>query len=344
MSTISAALGNSGAVLNNQTWNIADNGDDATASTACTRTGGDLTQASPLSVANTTISMPFWFTCTVPTPNGLTALLRTERDRTDPLRLGANETYREAITLAADHVGYPRATIAAVISAEAGLLRGRRLDAATNERFFGKLHPDLDSKAKLDKAETTEWRALRKSLSATWDPRSYNTVSKAAGLTQFLESTWIEVATTPGSYVNQKAKELGLVSIANKVLDRAALLDLRFDATASIVAAAELDKGYFTQLSARTNNDGTPLVPANLTADQKARYIYLVHHEGAGGAVQILKGTLTDARAEDLLKVHVSDAAKRQAMIDAHEGSAAMAYSAYLWQYIDQRITPSNFR
>lgn len=44
---------------------------------------------------------------------------------------------------------------------------------------------------------------------------------------------------------------------ANQVVDRAGLLDLRFDATASIVAAAELDKGYFTQLSARTQDDGT---------------------------------------------------------------------------------------
>ena len=38
------------------------------------------------------------------------------------------------------------------------------------------------------------------------------------------------------------------------------------------------------QLSARTRDDGSPLVPADLSADQKAQYIYLVHHEGAGGA------------------------------------------------------------
>ena len=291
--------------------------------------------------ANTT---PFWAAGTVPAPNALTALRQAERDRTDPLRLGVNEVYRDAITLASDRTGYPRATIAAVISAEAGPLRGKRLDEATNQRFFGELHPQLDPKAKLGKAEAAEWKAVRRELSATWDPKSYNTTSKAGGLTQFLESTWIESATKPGSYVNQQAKSLGLVSEANQVVDRAALLDLRFDATTSIVAAAELDKGYFTQLSARTKDDGTPVVPADLPADQKAQYIYLVHHEGAGGAAQILKGTLTDARAEVLLQNHVADADKRQSMIDAHDGSAAKAYTAYLWQYIEQRIVPANFR
>ena len=62
-------------------------------------------------------STPFWGAGTVPAPNALTALRNAERDRTDPLRLGVNEIYRDAITLAADRTGYPRATIAAVISA-----------------------------------------------------------------------------------------------------------------------------------------------------------------------------------------------------------------------------------
>ena len=54
-------------------------------------------------------------------------------------------------------------------------------------------------------------------------------------------SGWQFNATKPGSYVNQQAKSLGLVNDTNQVVDRAGLLDLRFDATTSIVAAAELD-------------------------------------------------------------------------------------------------------
>lgn len=115
----------------------------------------------------------------MPAPNALTALRQAERDRTDPLRLGVNEVYRDAITLASDRTGYPRATIAAVISAEAGPLRGKRLDEATNQRFYGELHPQLDPKAKLGKADAAEWKAVRRELSATWDPQSYNTTSKA---------------------------------------------------------------------------------------------------------------------------------------------------------------------
>ena len=91
------------------------------------------------STAQSANSTPFWGAGTVPAPNALTALRNAERDRTDPLRLGVNEIYRDAITLAADRTGYPRATIAAVISAEAGPLRGKRLDDATNQRFFGEL-------------------------------------------------------------------------------------------------------------------------------------------------------------------------------------------------------------
>lgn len=343
--SISSSSGSNALAASALAWDDTNEAAASGAAAGVQLAQADLAQNSPAdSAKDSANTTPFWGPGTVPAPNALTALVQAERDRTDPLRLGVNEVYRDAITLAADRTGYPRATIAAVISAEAGPLRGKRLDEATNQRFFGELHPELDPKAKLSKADAAEWKALRRELSATWDPQSYNATSKAGGLTQFLESTWIEVATKPGSYVNEQAKAQGLVNDKNEVVDRAKLLDLRFDATTSIVAAAELDKGYFTQLSARTKDDGTPLVPANLTADQKAQYIYLVHHEGAGGAAQILKGTLTDTRAEGLLKNHVADADKRQAMIEAADGSAAKAYTDYLWKYIEQRIVPANFR
>jgi hypothetical protein len=94
------------------------------------------------------------------------------------------------------------------------------------------------------------------------------------------------------------------------------------------------------QLSAQS---GTPLIPKELTDDQKARYLYLCHHEGDGGAIQILSGSLTDKRAKALLKDNVPNDDKRNALVKEH-GSESTAYIQWLWNYIDNHIQPSGFR
>ncbi len=44
-----------------------------------------------------------------------------------------------------------------------------------------------------------------------WQPDSYNSTTKAGGLTQFLPGTWREMAETPGTYLNEVAVQKGYV-------------------------------------------------------------------------------------------------------------------------------------
>jgi hypothetical protein len=106
------------------------------------------------------------------------------------------------------------------------------------------------------------------------------------------------------------------------------------------LADAELIKEW-KELDAAS---GTPLIPAGLTDDEKAKFLYLCHHEGEAGAIQFLDGSLTDSRAAVLLSYNVDDPDKRAALIAEHGGSESAAYKAWLQDYIDATIVPDNFR
>jgi len=152
------------------------------------------------------------------------------------------------------------------------------------------------------------------------------------------------MATKPGSYLNDHARELGLVNNKNVIINETKLMQLRFDPTLSIVTAAEYDIAVFEGLAMRKDANGTSIIPANLTEDETAKYIYLGHHEGYGGASQLLMGTLSDKRAVSLLGGHVTDEVSRNRLIEASNNSAAEAYKSYLWKYIDNKIQPARFR
>ncbi|HEV2861557.1 MAG TPA: peptidoglycan-binding protein [Pyrinomonadaceae bacterium] len=146
-----------------------------------------------------------------------------------------------------------------------------------------------------------------------WIANSFNPQSHAAGLTQFLPSTWMGRATTAGTYVNELAVERGYVRRERNggftVLNRQAVLDLRNDPTASIVSAAEYGRENLRSL------EGYGLLPENLTDDQRARYMYYAHHEGLAGAVRLL----TDSRNV------TEDAARRALTLGLNSRTAAAA-------------------
>lgn len=159
-----------------------------------------------------------------------------------------------------------------------------------------------------------------------WNPSSYNKASKAEGLTQFLPSTWLQMARTPGTLLNQQSAGLTNQQILN----------LRTDPTLSITTAAEYDSANVAALQKQG------LLPKNLTPTQAAQDAYLTHHEGLGGASTILRGKLTDARARKILPVQVG---KKQAdkLIAAAGGDASKAYTDWLNGYIQSHIQPSRF-
>ncbi len=309
------------------------------------------------------------------------------------LKLGVNERYRAGIELAAQRTGLDPAVIAAIIHAEAGPVtdKATRTKMADEAFFFN--HPErdwekrpLNAKDPADAELVKEWNALY--ASKGWDPKSYNSQSAAAGLTQFLGSTWKSEATRGGTYLNEVAKQKGFVGVDGKIVagKEKDLLELRYDPTVSIMAAAEYDKSVFDRVSRETvkdnqqtekafvakhterdftkqplsvkdpkdaelvkewtqiyNSSGTPLVPKDLTDDQKSRYLYLCHHEGERGAKRILSGSLTDGQARPLFEANVPSQEKRDALVKEH-GSESKAYTQWLWGYVNGHIEPANFR
>jgi murein DD-endopeptidase MepM/ murein hydrolase activator NlpD len=253
------------------------------------------------------------------------------------LKLGANETYREALLLAQQRTGIDAAALAAVIDAEAGKV-GQR-----------------------------------------WSPGSKAPGSTAVGLTQFTIGTWLVMARTPGTLLSERALERGLVQRAGKhlsIVDQPTLLALRTDPTLSIVSAAEYG---VMNLRAMTADH---VVPAGLTDDQRAHFMYIGHHEGSAGAVihytdsascseEQATTALGNFKAGRALRKLYSTAreayrvfAERfsrgkfpaqvkgsrlagaiiQRYLDAHGGSWEHAYRAWLRDYADRKIQPDRFR
>jgi len=173
-----------------------------------------------------------------------------------------------------------------------------------------------------------------------WNPNSKAPKGSALGLTQFLDNTWNEMATRPGTLLNEEAKTRGFVRCSEKGCNTVPehmneLLALRTDPRLAIVSAAEYDKHYFDLLS-------PGLFPPDLSDDAKARYMYLVHHEGKAGAERFLGGTLTDKQADKLLAQNLST--KQAETLIAQNGSSSAAYVTWLNGYMDQKIQPAKFR
>ena len=170
-----------------------------------------------------------------------------------------------------------------------------------------------------------------------WNPKSFNAGSGAAGMTQFLAGTWLDHARRKGTLLNQVAKEKGFVTALDAVAGgrEVDLLALRFDPQLSIVSAAE-----YGALNLRTLvNAG--LVKADIGDDEKARFMYLAHHEGAGGARAIILGQNSNDFGKFVGQVGVDRAT---ALTAAAGGDVALAYRRWLEDYIREHIQPGRFR
>nr|WP_229426047.1 type VI secretion system tip protein TssI/VgrG [Pseudoduganella violacea] len=270
-------------------------------------------------------------------------LNEAESSNGDGLKLGVNELYADAINFASRRTDVPGSSIAAIIGAEAGKISKAQIKVAADKEFYS-THPGLNPGGKLTKSQEVEWNNLRRYYSEQWDPDSYNSSTGASGLTQFMPDAWNDMARKEGSYLNEYAAKVGYVDGKGVILDSEKLLKLRFDPTLSIVTAAEYDQDIFKRLEKTKNHDDEPIVPENLSADERAKYIYIGHHEGYKGAVSFIQKTLSESRANTLLTANVSDQTVRQNMIDAANGSKADAYQKFLWDYVDNKIQPARYR
>ena len=218
------------------------------------------------------------------------------------LELGINEVYRKHLLKAQEITGIDAAALAALIDAEAGKIK----------------------------------HGPQKGM---WNPNASNSRSSAAGLTQFLDGTWLEMARKAGSFLNQVAKAKHLITELNAVASgrgiKKALLNLRFDPELAILSAAEYGFDNLKALARRG------LIPHDVSDDEKARYMYLAHHEGPHGAVEFLKQINSHSRRK--LKTQVG-ASRADSLIAAAGGNVARAYRNWLNSYMDKKIQPGKFR
>lgn len=183
-----------------------------------------------------------------------------------------------------------------------------------------------------------------KDANGVWDPNSANGSSSARGLTQFLGSTWIGEATTPGTHLNQYARDAGYVDANNDVVagHRQDLLDLRYNPRLSITAAAEYDHAIYSRLE----REGR--IPEASSDADMARYLYIGHHEGLGGARQMLpepgeSPSLSDSRAQMLFDANANERTQ-QKYLQQNGHDVSQAYMAWLNDYIDYAVNPGDFK
>ncbi|MET0599335.1 MAG: hypothetical protein ABWZ57_15880 [Mesorhizobium sp.] len=170
-----------------------------------------------------------------------------------------------------------------------------------------------------------------------WDPESFNAGSGAAGLTQFLSRTWLDHARNAATLLNKTAKRKGLVTPLDGIVAsrKTELLALRFDPELSIVSAAE----YGIQNLRALEDAG--LLPDSIGDDEKARYMYLAHHEGANGARAFLRKQNSSDRSKFVKQVGAQLAG---ALTQRARGDVALAYREWLNDFIDEHIQPMKFR
>ncbi|WP_158590466.1 peptidoglycan DD-metalloendopeptidase family protein [Noviherbaspirillum cavernae] len=186
-----------------------------------------------------------------------------------------------------------------------------------------------------------------------WNADSKNEKTNAAGLTQFMSETWLEMCTDSRSFMNIRlTQENGYEKISGKreggiyvisgrkgqthhriATDPA--LRWRFDAEYAIDSAALYGQINLDRLRKRGINIDS-LEPEDL-----AKAMYFAHHEGAHGAAAIVKGTLTAPEAEKLLKAQIKE--KADAYIARFNREPVKAYVHWLFSYVDSNISITQF-
>jgi hypothetical protein len=169
-----------------------------------------------------------------------------------------------------------------------------------------------------------------------WNAHSRNPRSSAAGLGQFLSSTWEGEAERKGTYLNCVAAKQGWLDAAGHVKDtaRSSLLALRYDAGASIEAIAD----YAAQNVLRLRRSG---VKIGDSVSDVAKLAYLGHHLGPADAVKFLHEAIPSHRAQLLLSAQVGTSEANRRIAEA--GDAAGAHRVWLNSYVDHRIKPDKY-
>lgn len=269
----------------------------------------------------------------------------------DALKLGQkNNRYRAAILDASKRLGLIPQAICALIDCEAGKVPEKV--------------PKLDPQGKPLKDK--KGKVVIAVISELWNANAGNPQSGAAGLTQFLASTWLNHIMLPGYYIHDKCVAKGWVrqeaspkggkhwvfiltdgktttspySKRNGDANVQACLAMRMDPVWSINAAADYGAANLKVLE----KAGFKL--STLNDMDKAKLMYLMHHEGEGAGPAFIRNTLGSLKGgtEGLKKKFATqlgtngvDKANEQILQAA--GDVEKAYRRWLGKFIDGNFT-----
>lgn len=232
-----------------------------------------------------------------------------------------NEKYRGYIFAAAKRHNLTPHSLAALINAEAA-----------------KISKTVPGRQK--KVQTEEWNPKSKAPPP----------GTAAGLTQFLDGTWLGMAADSNSlvgqyvaakYPNVKPKDLSVYFEKNRHIKQE-VLDLRFNPEMSIDAA-----GAYARANLKGLQKDVPRVGQLQDAEALAKLAYLLHHEGLAGAKTIIKDNLTEKRAHELLNtqlVYTNKKTKqlvterRDMWLKRYHNDPIKTYKAWLMGYVNDHI------
>ena len=285
------------------------------------------------------------------------AIVGPEADNKDNLRLGRNNVYRQQILDASKRLGLIPQALCALMDCEAGKVSER----------VALVNPDGTP------VKDKKGRPVLKKVTELWNANAGNASSGAAGLTQFLSSTWLAHVLIPGRYIHQKSVANGWVKqvadskgkkrwmfvladgsttlepYAKRMSDANVkkCLAMRMDPAWSINAAADYGYANLKVL------EGAKFKLNGLNDMDRAKLMYLMHHEGEGAGPMFVENKLapTDAGkkklkkkfAQQLAHLPKSDGtAEMQKLVDLADGDVEAAYREWLAGYIDTRFNPDN--
>jgi hypothetical protein len=169
-----------------------------------------------------------------------------------------------------------------------------------------------------------------------WNPFSRNPRSSAAGLGQFLTSTWISEAQKTGNWLNSVARQNGWLDGHGKVLPdaRHQVLALRYDPRASIEATADYARNNLKYLERAGVRIGE-------SAAAVGRVAYIAHHLGVGDTVRFMRNGIPEERARTLLSAQIGSAKAAERIDQA--GSAKLAHREWLNGFVARQVRPHRF-
>jgi hypothetical protein len=271
-----------------------------------------------------------------------------ECPNSDNLRLGRNNVYRIQILGAAKRLGLAPQALCALMDCEAGKVPEK----------FPRIGPD--GKQMKDK----KGRVMTVTVRELWNASAGNPQSGAAGLTQFLASTWLTHVLVPGFYIHEQSVTKGWVRQEKDakgknywafVLSDGSVtktpgkqkgdpnvkkcLAMRMDPEWSINAAADYGNANLKVLE----KQGFKL--AGLSDMDRAKLMYLMHHEGEGAGPLFIRDSLikdgeSDAGLRRKFEIQLGrdGRARVDKLVDAADGDVAYAYRKWLSVYVDDNF------